>query len=206
MEYYTNNNWTEYYREVDPDKRREIMETLFNEVEDDGANELRKSLFDKRHKPPKNAVKSVDNGIWHLIVVPANLSIRFRYLPGTRKEIQKAMDDMGVSGVDPSDEVAVSAVYWEIRNIARRYFATCESPKYGRKLFGMIAASDDEKLKKTAYFIWDCVEGIPSFFDMRSEMRIFIDAMKDEFFDNYEYGETVFLEVCEEKKHKKFFF
>ena len=34
----------------------------------------------------------------------------------------------------------------------------------------------------------------------------FIDAMKDEFFDNYEYGEAVFLEVCEEKKHKKFFF
>ncbi len=203
MEYITNNNWAEYYRELEPKKRKEIMETLFSEVEDDGANELRKSLFEKRHKPKKNAVTEVDNGIWYLIVIPANMSIRYRYLPGAKKDIMEAMDDMGVTDVDKSDPVAVSAVYWEIRNIAKRYYSTCEGPKYARKLFGIMASSPEEKLKKTAYFLWDCVEGIPNYFGIKDDMQIFIDAMKDEFFDHYEYGEKAFRNVCEEKERKK---
>ncbi len=201
MEYILNEAWSEFYSEVDPAKRREILEKITEEAEDDGANELRASLLKTRHLPPKNAVRDVDNGIWHMIVVPSNLKLQYRLTPGTKGEIKKSMRELGVEAVDKNDPVAVSAVYWEIRNIAKRYFTTCNGPKYARKYFGILQSSDEEKLKKTAEDVWACAEGVPEHYGLVDEMRIFSDAVRDAFFDYYEDGEKFYDLVVAEKKN-----
>ena len=199
MEYIKNEDWEEFYETVDPTKRREIMEKILEEAEDDGANDLRKKLFEMRHKPPKNAVRDVDNGIWHMIVVPSNMKLQYKLTPGTKSEIKKSMREMGVEDVDTSDPVAVSAVYWEIRNTAKRYFTTCNGPKYARKLFGIMQSNEEEKLRKTAEDVWACAIGVPQHYKLAEEMRIFSDAVRDAFFDYYEDGESVFDDVAAEK-------
>ncbi len=200
MEYITNEAWSEFYDEIEPVKRREIMDRLLEEVEDDGANELRKNLFTERHKPPKNAVRDVDNGIWHVIIVPSNLKLQYRMTPGTKSEIRRSMKAIGVADVDKTDPVQVSAVYWEIRNTAKRYFTTCNGPKYARKLFGILSSSDAEQLRKTAEDVWACAVGVPEHYKMVEEMRIFSDAVKDAFLDYYDDGERVFNLVVKDKQ------
>ena len=200
MEYIKNDAWQEFYEEIEPQKRREIMERLLTEAEDDGANDLRQKLFKERHKPPKNAVREVDNGIWHMIVVPSNMKLQYKVTPGTKNEIKKSMKGLGVEAVDKNDPVKVSAVYWEIRNIAKRYFSTCNGPKYARKLFGILPSSDAEQLRKTAEDVWACVVGVPEYYKMKEEMQIFSDAVMDEYLDYFEDGERVYNIVLEDKK------
>ena len=199
MEYMVNEAWSEFYEEVDPNKRRELIDRLMEESEDDGANELRRQLFTERHKPPKNAVREVDNGIWHMIVVPSNLKLQYKLTPGTKNEIRKSMRELGVESVDKSDPIKVSAVYWELRNVAKRYFTTCNGPKYARKYFGILQSSDEEKLKKTAEDVWACAVGVPEHYKLVDEMRIFSDAVRDAFFDYYDDGESVYQRVAAEK-------
>ena len=202
MEYIENEAWKEFYSEIDPTKRRELFETIVETAEDDGANDLRKKLLDDRHKPPKNAVRDVDNGIWHMIVVPSNLKLQYKLTPGTKKEILKSMRELGALEVDRSDAVKVSAVYWEIRNVAKRYFTTCNGPKYARKYFGIMQSSDDEKLKKTAEDVWACAVGVPEHYKLADEMVIFSDAVRDAFFDFYENGRQVYEQVVRDKVSK----
>ena len=44
--YEVNECWSEYYSELDPDRRRELYQTIIQEQEDDGANTFRKKLMD----------------------------------------------------------------------------------------------------------------------------------------------------------------
>ncbi|MCR5098844.1 MAG: hypothetical protein K6B14_07850 [Lachnospiraceae bacterium] len=200
MEYLRNTSWDEFYDELEPAKRREIMERILTEAEDDGANELRQSLFKDRHTAPRNAVRDVDNGIWHMIVVPSNMKLQYRVTPGTKNEIRKSMKALGVATVDREDPVSVSAVYWEIRNIAKRYYTTCNGPKYARKLFGILQSSDAEQLRKTAEDVWACAIGVPEHYKMVEEMQIFSDAVRDAFFDFFDDGERVFNLVMQDKQ------
>ena len=203
MQYITNEDWNEYYEEIDPAKRKEIYDRVVSECDDDGANELRGRLFEIRHKPPKNAIKDVDNGIWHMIMMPANNKIQYKIAPWTKSDIQKALTELGVADIDKSDEVSVSAVYWEIRNIARRYYSTCGGPKYARKLFGIMSSNDEEKLNKTAGDVWAMTVGVPRHYKLEDEMEIFCDAVKDEFFNYYENGRAAFETVRVEKETGK---
>ncbi len=199
MEYIKNDAWEEFYEEIEPSKRRAIMEKILEEAEDDGANELRQTLFAERHKSPKNAVREVDNGIWHMMVVPANTKLQYKVTPGTKNEIRKSMQGLGVRDVDKNDPVKVSAVYWEIRNVAKRYYSTCNGPKYARKLFGILPSNDSEQLRKTAEDVWACAVGVPEYYKMKDEMEIFADAVRDAFFDYFEDGERVYNLVLADK-------
>ena len=199
MEYIKNEAWEEFYEELEPEKRKEIMEKVLSEAEDDGANELRQKLFIERHQPKKRGPQTVDNGIWHMIIMPSNMSLQYRLTPGTKGEIRRSMKDLGVADVDKTDKVLVSAVYWEIRNIAKRYFSTCNGPEYYRKLFGILKSSDEEKLIKTAEDVWACAVGVPEQFKMKDEMTIFSDAVRDEFIDYFPDGEDAYNSVLKRK-------
>ena len=44
--------WSEYYRELEPKRRRVLLERLCAEEPDDGANAYRRILFEARHTDP----------------------------------------------------------------------------------------------------------------------------------------------------------
>ena len=48
--------WKEFYRELDPDRRRELYKTAVQESEDDGANALRKELMELRYTDPRDSM------------------------------------------------------------------------------------------------------------------------------------------------------
>ena len=56
--------WTEYYRELEPEKRMVILERLLREEPDDGSNMFRKMLFAKRCLEGESEKPSVDRYLW----------------------------------------------------------------------------------------------------------------------------------------------
>ena len=62
MDYLENEAWRPYYQELDEEKRWKLYEETVNSTEDDGANALRKKLYEKRYTNPKKPGKKTDNG------------------------------------------------------------------------------------------------------------------------------------------------
>lgn len=203
MNYLQDDIWKEYYEEIDPQKRSELFRKLSEKDGDDEKNTLRKKLFDLRHTNPKKPEKRVDLGVWQMVVMPSHLKGIFTFRGATIKQIKESMTVMGVGERRPGGEMVDSLIYWEIRNTAKRYLATCTGPKYARKLFGVMASSDEEKLVKTARDIWMMTAGVPKKFCMEEEMKIFCDAVKDEFFDLSEQAKIEYKEFEKKKKKKR---
>ncbi len=203
MNYLQEDIWKSYYEEIDPEKRCEIFRQLSGEAEDDSRNVLRKKLFKLRHTDPKRPDRKVDLGVWQMVVLPAHLKGIFSMRQATINHIRESMTIMGMDERVPGDEVADSIIYWEIRNTAKRYLSTCDGPKYARKLFGVMASSDEEKLAKTAKDIWMMTAGVPQKFAMEEEMQIFCDAVKDEFFSISEQAKMEYEDYDAKEKEKK---
>ena len=62
--------WKEFYKELDPDRRRELYKTAVQESEDDGANALRRELMEQRYTDPRDSSHKVDNFLWNMVILP----------------------------------------------------------------------------------------------------------------------------------------
>ncbi len=195
MSYIENEAWSEYYRELDEKKRKKILEELLSSGEDDGANALRKSLYEARYQDPKKPNKKVDRGIWEMVVMPSYMSGFITKKGRIRKFIEISLTNLGINEEIKSDDVLTSAVYWEIRNIARRFYSTCQSPKYGRKFFGITESSWEEKQVRCGRDVWMMAEVVADRFDMKEEMKIFSDAVIDEFYLVSDQAEEIYQDI-----------
>lgn len=203
MEYIKNPEWEEYYSEINRDERESILEKQIGEGPDDGANSLRRELFSWRYIDPKKPGKNVDMGVWEMIIMPAYLRGFIARREKTRREILKSLSNMRITEENLSDPVLASAVYWELRNVAKRFYDACDSPKYARKFFGLTESSWEEKLLNMARDVWKMSEGVPEKFGLVSEMKLFSDAMKDEFFSISREAKLSYREVKEKNFDKK---
>lgn len=198
MAYLENPDWKEYYESISPSDRKNMFEEI-SAKGDDGGNALRKKLYEMRHTDPKHPGKAVDKGVWQMVVLPSHNRSIFSPKAYTSGMIRESMEALGLKEI--KDDLSRSVVYWEIRNVARRYFSTCVGPNYARKAFGILASSDSEKLSKTAKDIWVMAESVPSKFGMTEEMKVFSDALIDELYSYYPDGKKVYEEF-KAKKNK----
>lgn len=204
MVYVTNPEWEAFYQELDEKKRAKLLEELLVSVSDDGANALRKTLFENRYNDPKKPGKKVDRGIWEMVVMPSYLSGFIVSKARIQKFINISLENLGINDDVRNSEVLTSAVYWEIRNIAKRFYATCNSPKYGRKFFGMTESSWEEKQVRCGHDVWIMAEVVADKFDMKEEMQIFSDAVVDEFFLMSEQAEEIYRDIQVKMKVPRF--
>ena len=75
----------------------------------------------------------------------------------------------------------MAALYWEYRNAARRYFATTASKGYGRKVFGIIAANEEDRKKRSCADAYEMSIGLARRLALDEEMTLFSDAVRDEY-------------------------
>jgi len=197
MNYYHNEAWDEFYRQTDPDKRKELYDSICESAHDDGANELRRELIENRYNDPKKPGKKVDKSVWQLMIIPSLdhgiINIRSK----NAKTFRDCLKALGVADIDPDNETSVGAVYWEIRNAAARYFESCKGPNYARQLFGLRPGTDEEKLKRTAYDIKTMAQAVPKKLKMTEEAQIFSDAVIDEFRAVSEEAAQIFDELID---------
>lgn len=203
MEYMENSIWEAFYKELDPEKRRQLYEEACAAGEDDGANALRLELMETRYHDPKKPGKRVDRGVWSMVLMPAFVHGVFLRREATKQQIRDNLAIVGINEKNMADPVLQSAVYWEIRNIARRFYATCESPQYGRKLFGLKDATWEEKQLRCANDVWIMGVQVARTFEMEDEIRVFCDAVIDQFKDVSLQAGEIFAFVDEKLSSKK---
>ena len=179
--YLENECWREYYRELDPDRRRELYEEIISENEDDGANAFRRELMDLRHTDPRNPSHRVDNFLWHMVILPGYLRPMYLIRALGEGDIRRIITGLGLDGAEEWDDVKKSAAYWEFRNAADRYLSTCTGPGYAKKVFGIMQSTDEEKLNKTAKAFYSMTVTVPAKYQREKEMEIFTSALRDAF-------------------------
>lgn len=174
--------WDEYYSELKPEKRRKIYEEIVrSQTEDDGANEYRKHLYELRHTDPKDPKHQVDTFLWQFLIMPSFFHEKGRKRKADLKGMRKAIAAMEVDKADELSEPQRAALYWEIRNAARRYLETCKKDGYGSRLFGFVKSNEDRRAEMSCSEFWRMSIGVAKRFQIEDEMRLLTDALVDEY-------------------------
>ena len=99
----------------------------------------------------------------------------------SRRETLEALAAMEGQTRETYGEEGTAALYWEYRNAARRYFATTASKGYGRKVFGIIAANEEDRKKRSCADAYEMSIGLARRLALDEEMALFSDAVRDEY-------------------------
>lgn len=204
MNYLENIIWRPFYEELDPEKRWAIYREITETQGDDGANALRKELLNWRYTDPKKPGKRVDKGIWEMVVMPAHMSGFIAFKKRIQQHIDDSLKNLRMTQDNLNNEVLASAVYWEMRNIARRFYDTCKSSQYGRKLFGMKESTWPEKQLRCAHDVWTMAEIVPERFDRKEALQTFSAAVIDEFYILSEQSQEIYEDVRVKLRIKHF--
>lgn len=198
--------WENYYAELDPEQRKKLLEQGCQVQPEDPLNPLRRELWELRYTDPKNPQHRVDSLLWqcvNLLYIYKASGPRFLRKSGV-KEIQTATESMGESAAKPFGQEGLTALYWEFRNAARRYFTVCSGDKsYHKRAFGILSISKEEARKKLTRDAWRLSEGLASRFNLHAELHLFSRAVKDEYFAEEEDAPKLW-ELCEASQGKKF--
>lgn len=146
--------------------------------EDDGANGFRERLFNERYVAHKGT--ETDTYLIHCLMLKNLYAQRKSPLSGFKKEARKELSALHLGDAEQMTPVERKALYWEIRNTARRYLDASRSEQYGKKLMGLVSASADEKLERVVRDLWTMSRGIALSSGREKEMRPFCDALYDE--------------------------
>ena len=173
--------WNEYYRETDRKKRLSLRNELFMLEADDGANEYRKKLYERRYINPKDSSQEQDLYLWNCVnFIEISRSGKL-FKRHTRKEILKALKQMGFDEMPEYGPAGEKALYWEIRNGAKRYFQTCSDKSYRRQVFGLLSTTDEDRGRQMCRDAWDMSAGLAEAFQLQEELRIWSQAVKDQY-------------------------
>ncbi|HHV31606.1 MAG TPA: hypothetical protein GXX74_04250 [Clostridiales bacterium] len=191
-----------YFAELDPGRRKELLERFSRDHPQDAEVPLFQTLWSLRHVDPKNAEHPVDTFLWQIVNLISLYRVPGFFSGGTEKEIRAAMDALGFSAVAKYGDKGREILYLELRNAARRYFSTCESKSYGKKLMGIVTMNESERRDKLAREVWQLTEGLSRRFETDEDMALFRKAVRDEFIVQYPDGEER-LERQEKRRTKK---
>lgn len=189
--------WNEYYRELEPIRRRELFEQLCLTEPDDGANAYRRQLFEARHVDPKQPGREVDRFLFNCLSFSQIWASARMFKKHARREVLDALREMHSDRAAEYGEAGERAFYWEIRNAAARYLKTCEGSGYNRALFGMIASGDDSRAERICRDVWRSTDGLAERLDLGDELRVWSRAVQDSYFMSDPGAQRRYNEYCE---------
>ena len=173
--------WQEYYIQLEPDRRKELLHRLLKEEADDGANAVRQKLFSLRYMEEGKTEPSVDRWRWACVNFVQVFSTSRFLKRGGRKEVEQFLDSSGYREALSAGERGETALYWEIRNAAKRYFKTCMGSEYRRSLFGLLSPNSSDQKRQMCLEVWRMTEGLEKRLGMQEELKLWTKAVQDEY-------------------------
>lgn len=171
--------WIPYYEELDPQKRKEILNQISPVEVDPKLYELRQILWEERYCDPKKKNQPVD----HDLLACINLLLAFQIR--RKKEILKIIETTGYDLAVPYGEDGLAVWYWEIRNAVRRYIILSKDDRsYRNGLFGLLPSTDKQRAQGLGEDLWNISVGIQRQIKIDSPGYFLLaKAAKDEFFE-----------------------
>lgn len=165
----------EYYRELDPKKRLELM------PDDDTVRAIYENRYsDHEHKGRKN----VDWWLWRSICLIQLYNRGNFFRKFKAREVASIIEELMMTSPHKN------YLYHEYRNVAARYLSTCKSSGYASGFMGLRPASDEQKVIKACEDIWQMSRGIAKSSGKEQEMQTWCDALHDEL--------MIYDDVCHE--------
>lgn len=180
--YEQSSRWNEYYRELEPKRRREQLDLLCMTEPDDGANAYRIKLYKARYVDEKQPGREVDRFLFNCLSFSQLWQSAKLFKRHARKETLEALRDMLWDEAAEYGEAGERALYWEIRNTAARYLSTCDGAGYNRRLFGMIASGDESRADRICQDVWRMTDGLAERVGLQSELKLWNRAVQDAYF------------------------
>ena len=168
---------TEYFAELDPKKRLEILDSVSDA---EGVDcEFLRELYHNRYSDHENrGRKNVDWWLWRCICLQQLYNRGGFFKRFRRREVASILQELRT---DDTEHAAY--LYHEYRNTAGRYLSTCKSGNYASRLMGFRQASDDEKVLRACADIWEMSRGIAKAEGVEEQLRVWCEAFRDEIFD-----------------------
>ena len=167
-----------YFRELDPQKRRKLLQDL-PDLEQEALDFCR-MLYQQRYTNPKHPDQAADNWLWKFVYLPG-LFKRRRFLPGAlKKEMQGTLKELHLEHPDDLSGIHKTILYLEFRNAARRYLSTCKGDHYARKFLGLRSATDREKRNQACEDIWMVSKGLARITGQEENLEIWCEALYEE--------------------------
>ena len=189
--------WQEYYIQLEPDRRKELLHRLLKEEADDGANAVRQKLFSLRYMEEGKTEPSVDRWLWACVNFVQVFSTSRFLKRGGRKEVEQFLDSSGYREALSAGERGETALYWEIRNAAKRYFKTCMGSEYRRSLFGLLSPNASDQKRQMCLEVWRMTEGLEKRLGMQEELKLWTKAVQDEYRTTDPSASTRLKEISE---------
>ena len=200
--YEQNAKWNRYYQELEPSERKRIYEELKDSEPDDGANAYRERIFAARHTDPKDPGREVDFFLFQCVSLIQTYHIANFSHRNAIKEVENAFQIMLYDEASQYGEAGEKALYWELRNVAARYFKTCETTGYNRALFGLIQSGSEGRLDRMCRDAWQITRGLARRIGLEERMSIWNRAVLDAYLQADGNGAER-LKKVEEKKIKR---
>lgn len=172
----------QYYRELDPEKRWQILQREPDSEEKERVQEL----YLLRHRNAKNGERTTeqDHYLWFLVTLSISGSKRpffvkseagrvlreLRKLKGTKK-----------SG-DPDSDPADVLFQKEMKNAAARFFSVSSQESGGRKLFGTVRGDENLRLSDQCVDAWRLIYGAPMYLNLEEELLPVSEAVRDAYY------------------------
>lgn len=95
--------------------------------------------------------------------------------------MEQFLDSSGYREALSAGERGETALYWEIRNAAKRYFKTCMGSEYRRSLFGLLSPNASDQKRQMCLEVWRMTEGLEKRLGMQEELKLWTKAVQDEY-------------------------
>ena len=144
--------WKAYFAEIDPAKRRE----LFASLPEEPAKALAADLLNRRYV--RRGDLEVDR-FFACMMEFMGIARSGGPAGNIRKTARSYMEELGFFSLAGEGELGEELLRMEAGNAVLRYLDTCSDAAYGRKLFGLMASTEEEKRLLAAKDIRSACDG-----------------------------------------------
>ena len=158
----------QYYRETEPEKRKELLEQAIASGEDQEANKIRKEIWEARYKGTTNEGGIADGYLKFWMALEFNRNAGHKVFGSGRaqKEIRKELDDVKFREIRAKSALHEELLHRECQHLVRFYMDLCEKDKnYNSVLCGLITIKKDSaKVQKRIHPIKKALRKVLIFF------------------------------------------
>ncbi len=174
----------EYYKQIDPIKRRKILEKSEAGMEDPEGNRIRKELWEIRYKEKSAADPNTRADgylrLWMAMEFNRNAAGKLFGARSAKKEITKLLDTLEFARFQGGTDLEQELLYRECCHMVRSYIEISRRDKnYNSVLMGLFAMKKETAELKLQSDIRDTAINLPSAIGMEKELNIISKAARE---------------------------
>ena len=164
-----------YYSELDPKRRLEILDSL-TDSQCENLNFIREVYNNRYSDHDRKKRKNVDWWLWRCVCLQILYGRGKIFRKSRDREVLKISNELLME----SNSQYKNFLYYEYRNVAKRYLSTCKDGNYASGLLGLRKADDDEKIYRACKDIYEMSKGIAKSSGHLEKMSLWCEAFHDE--------------------------